>query len=176
MKKVRCPKCDHNTIFDETKYEDGQSLVFQCPNCGKQFGIRLNSSKLNDNKPLSDSDETATEEKPVGFLVVIENIFGFRQELPLLMGDNIIGRYQKGHDIQCPIESSDPSMDMHHCILTVKHGKGNSLKFILRDGPSYTGTFVGGEILGDREKRVIEDGTLFSIGATSIILHLKDEK
>ena len=48
-----------------------------------------------------------------------------------------------------------------------KHGK---LKYVLRDGPSYTGTFVDNVILGDRERRVIENGTLFTIGATSIIL------
>jgi FHA domain protein len=44
----------------------------------------------------------------------------------------------------------------------------------LRDGPSYTGTFVDNVILGDRERRVIEGGTLFTIGATSIILQTPD--
>ena len=34
MKRVRCPKCDNYITFDETKYRDGQSLVFQCSNCG----------------------------------------------------------------------------------------------------------------------------------------------
>ena len=33
MKRVRCPKCDHYIIFDETKYEEGQSLVFVCDEC-----------------------------------------------------------------------------------------------------------------------------------------------
>ena len=37
------------------------------------------------------------------------------------------------------------------------------------------GTFVDNVILGDRERRVIEGGTLFTIGATSIILHTPDE-
>lgn len=46
MKRVRCPRCDQYTFFDETKYESGQSLVFQCPQCGKEFGIRLGVSKL----------------------------------------------------------------------------------------------------------------------------------
>lgn len=27
MKRVRCPKCDNYIQFDETKYEEGQSLV-----------------------------------------------------------------------------------------------------------------------------------------------------
>jgi transposase-like protein len=40
MKRVRCPRCDQYTFFDETKYESGQSLVFQCPQCGKEFGRR----------------------------------------------------------------------------------------------------------------------------------------
>lgn len=33
MKRVRCPKCDNYIQFDETKYQEGQSLVFICDNC-----------------------------------------------------------------------------------------------------------------------------------------------
>lgn len=92
------------------------------------------------------------------------------------MGDNVIGRYQKGNPINCPIETVDPSVDMTHCIINVSRDKRGNLKFVLRDGPSYTGTFVDNEILGDRERRVIEDGSLFTIGATSIILRTKNEE
>ena len=46
MKRVRCPKCDEYIIFDETKYQDGQQLVFECAQCGKQFGIRMGVSKI----------------------------------------------------------------------------------------------------------------------------------
>ena len=47
MKRVRCPKCDNFIQFDETKYGEGQSLVFICDNCKKQFSIRIGKSKLN---------------------------------------------------------------------------------------------------------------------------------
>lgn len=174
MKRVRCPKCDHYIIFDEKKYVEGQSLVFQCEECGKQFGIRIGVSKIHGTQKEESNPDETPEPETVGSLIVIENVFGFKQVLPLHMGDNIIGRYQKGQNIQCPIESSDPSIDMHHCVLSVQHDKRGNLKYVLRDGPSYTGTFVGGEILGDREKRVIENGTLFTCGATSIILRTKD--
>ncbi len=173
MKRVRCPKCDNYIIFDETNYKEGQSLVFQCSDCGKQFGIRLGVSKLHTSQKEQSEVEEPQDESPA-WLTVIENTFAFKQILPLSMGDNIIGRYQKGQNIQCPIESSDPSMDMHHCVLTVQRDKRGQLKYVLRDGPSYTGTFVGGEILGDKEKRVICHGTLFTIGATSVILHTKE--
>ena len=46
MKRVRCPKCDNYITFDETKYEAGQSLVFKCDQCGREFGIRIGVSKL----------------------------------------------------------------------------------------------------------------------------------
>ena len=91
------------------------------------------------------------------------------------MGDNTIGRYQKGNAINCPIETVDPSVDMTHCIINVSRNKNGGLKYVLRDGPSNTGTFVDNQILGDRERRVIEDGTLFTIGATSIILHVRNQ-
>ena len=132
MKRVRCPKCDNFITFDETQYQPGQSLVFQCPECNKQFGIR--------------------------------------------MGDNVIGRYMKGNPrCNTPIETVDPSVDTCHCVIQVSRDKKGRLRHILRDGPSNTGTFVDNQILGDRERRIITDGTLFTIGATSIILRLSQD-
>lgn len=158
MKKVRCPKCDNRIAFDETKYEPGQKLVFVCPECNKQFAIRLKSPSAN--KPKED----------LGSIIVIENVFHFKQELPLRMGDNIIGRYHKTNSINTPIETNDPSIDFSHCVINVSRNKRGELQYILRDGPSNTGTFIDNVILGDRERRVIEDGTIFTIGATSVIL------
>ena len=170
MKRVRCPKCDNYITFDEKKYEAGQSLVFVCPNCNKQFGIRMGVSKLRETRKEEVLDENANE-KGFGSIVVIENVFAYKQVIPLQMGDNIIGRYMKNSGINCAIETNDPSIDINHCTITVSRDKNGSLKYILKDGPSYTGTFVDNVILGDREQRRIEDGTLFTIGATSIILH-----
>lgn len=169
MKRVRCPKCDNFIIFDETKYQEGQSLVFQCPNCNKQFGIRIGVSKLRERQKDENPDEQANE-KGFGSIVVIENVFHYKQVIPLQWGDNVIGRYQKGNPINTPIETVDPSVDNTHCVINVSRDKKGRLKYVLRDGPSNTGTFVDNEILGDRERRIISDGTLFTIGATSIIL------
>ena len=175
MKRVRCPKCDNFITFDEKQYKTGQSLVFECPECGKQFGIRIGVSKLR-NTQKEENPEENIEDMKYGSIVVIENVFHYKQVIPLRMGDNVIGRYQKGNPINCPIETVDPSIDMTHCTINVSRDKKGNLKNILRDGPSYTGTFVDNEILGDREKRVISNGTLFTIGATSIILKTNEEE
>lgn len=169
MKRVRCPKCDNYITFDETKYKEGQSLIFQCPECNKQFGIRIGVSKLNPTQKDENPDNNANYAN-YGSIVVIENRFHFKQVIPLQMGDNHIGKYHKGNRANCQIESGDPSLDDNHCVINVSHDKHGNLKYILRDGPSVTGTFVDNEILGDRERRVIENGTLFTLGATSIIL------
>ena len=175
MKRVRCPKCYNFITFDETKYKSGQRLVFQCPQCGKEFGIRIGVSKLRKTqKEENNSPIDENVESQYGSLHVIENVFHFRQVIPLQMGENVIGRYMKGNPINCPIETVDPSVDMTHCTITVSKDKNGKLQYVLRDGPSYTGTFVDNVILGDRERRVIEDGTLFTIGATSIILQTPD--
>ena len=174
MKRVRCPKCDKYTTFDETKYRSGQSLVFECSQCHKQFGIRMGISKLHDTQKEYNPENT-TEDKGYGSIVVIENVFHYKQIIPLQLGDNTIGRYMKGSGINCPIETVDPSVDMNHCRINVSYDKKNHLKYILTDGPSNAGTFVDNEILGDRERRVIETGSLFTIGATSIILKTKDD-
>ncbi len=174
MKRVRCPKCDNFITFDETKYESGQSLVFKCPECGKEFGIKIGVTKLRNRQKEENPDEMANE-KGCGSIVVIENVFHYKQVIPLQMGDNVIGRYMKGSGINCPIETNDPSIDMNHCVINISRDKKGNLKYILRDGPSYTGTFVDNEILGDKERRVIGNGTLFTIGATSVILRTTEE-
>ncbi len=173
MKRVRCPKCDTFIIFDETKYEPGQSLVFQCNECGKQFGIRIGVLKLRDTQKEENSKtQISSEEAEYGCIVVIENVFHFKQEIPLRMGDNVIGKYQKGNPINTPFETVDPSVDLNHCTLNVSRNKRGELIYTLSDNNSNTGTFVDNVELQPRERRRIEDGTLFTLGATSIILKL----
>ena len=180
MKRVRCPKCENYITFDETKYAAGQSLVFQCPECNKQFGIRIGVSKLREtqkeeNKQLSEGN-TSDKEMPYGSIVVIENVFHYKQVIPLQMGDNVIGRHQKGNPINTPFETVDPSVDLNHCTISVSRDKQGRLKYILRDNNSNTGTFVHNVEIPPRERRVIESGTLFTIGATSIILKGPEEE
>lgn len=162
MKRVRCPKCDNYIIFDEAKYTAGQSLVFQCDQCGKQFGIRIGGSSA---QPKA---------QDCGSIIVIENVFHYKQEIPLRMGDNVIGRYQKGNPVNTPFETVDPSVDLNHCTITVSRDKRGQLRYTLADNNSNTGTFIGSDEIKGRERRIINGGTLFTIGATSIILRSPD--
>ena len=169
MKRVRCPKCDNYITFDETKYQAGQSLVFKCDQCGREFGIRIGVSKLRNTQKEENPDEQENAEG-CGSIVVIENVFHFKQVLPLRMGNNVIGRYQKGNPINTAFETVDPSVDLNHCTINVSRDKYGQLRYTLMDNNSNTGTFVGDVELQPRERRVIEDGTLITLGATSIIL------
>ena len=108
-------------------------------------------------------------------ITIIENVFHYKQEIPLQMGDNVIGRYQKGNPINTPFETVDPSVDNNHCTLNVSRDKHGKLRYVLRDNNSNTGTFVDNVEIPPRERRVIADGTLFTIGATSIILRGPEE-
>ena len=173
MKRVRCPKCDNYITFDETKYEAGQSLVFKCDQCGREFGIRIGVSKLRNTQKDENPDEQENAEG-CGSIVVIENVFHFKQVLPLRMGNNVIGRYQKGNPINTAFETVDPSVDLNHCTINVSRDKRGQLRYTLMDNNSNTGTFVGDVELQPRERRIIEDGTLFTLGATSIILRTAD--
>ena len=174
MKRVRCPKCDAYITFDETRYEAGQSLVFKCDSCGREFGIRIGVSKLRATQKEENAGRQAFDDaepaSAVGHLVVIENVFHYKQELPLVMGDNVIGRYQKGNPITCPFETVDPSVDLNHCTITVSRDKKGQLRYTLSDNNSNTGTFVDNVEIKPRERRILEDGALFTIGATSLIL------
>ena len=164
MKRVRCPKCENYLTFDETKYSEGQSLVFICDQCKKQFSIRLGKTPTK----LPRKEEKMSENDFVesfGNITVIENVFGFKQVLPLQEGDNTIGRRCVGTNINTPIETSDMSMDRIHCIINVKRNKQGQLIYTLRDAPSLTGTFLNNEILGDKDRIRIEDGAIVTIGA-----------
>ena len=172
MKRVRCPKCDQFITFDETIYSAGQSLVFKCPECGKEFGIRIGVSKLRERQKDENPDERPAE--GCGSIVVIENVFHYKQVIPLRMGDNVIGRYQKGNPANCTFETVDPSVDLNHCTITVSRDKRGHPRYTLKDNNSNTGTFVDNVELSPRERRIIEDGTLFTLGATSIILRASE--
>ena len=173
MKRLRCPKCSNYITFDETSYSPGQILAFTCPNCNKKFSIRLAGNSKN-KQPEQENEEP--EREICGYLHVIENVFHYKQVIPIFMGDNVIGRFMNGSNIDCPIMTDDPSIDPTHCVTNASRDKKGNTKYILRDGPSNTGTFVNTEILEDRERRVIYDGTLFTIGATSIIFNIQKEE
>ena len=116
-------------------------------------------------------EEAESHKEEFGYITVIENIFGFKQILPLQEGDNVVGRRCVGTVINTPIESGDMSMDRRHCIINVKRNKQGKLIYTLRDAPSLTGTFLMNEILGDKDRIRIEDGAIVTIGATTFILH-----
>ena len=121
-------------------------------------------------KSQDSTQQSDTPSMEFGYLTVIENVFHYKQTIPLQLGENKIGRYQKGNPINCPIATDDPSVDLLHCIVIVSYDKNMRLKYELKDGPSNTGTFVDNEILGNKERRIIDDGQMFTIGATSILL------
>ncbi len=175
MKRVRCPKCDNYIVFDETQYTDGQQLVFQCPTCSKQFAIRIGKSKLQATRKEETFDEQENAEQ-CGSIVVVENVFHYKQVIPLKMGDNVIGRYVKGTDINTPIETVDPSVDTKHCIIRVQRDKQGNLKYLLRDAPSNTGTFYMNSILRDVDRVQLEEGSIITIGATTLILRVANEQ
>lgn len=175
MKRVRCPKCDNYITFDEKKYTDGQSLVFQCPQCGKQFGIRIGVSKLRKTQK-EDTPEENAEGNEYGYITVIENVFHYKQVIPLEMGDNVFGRYVKGTGINKPIETVDPSVDTRHCIIRVQRDRNGRLAYILRDAPSNTGTFYMNSILRDQDRVRLGEGSIVTIGATTLILRTAEEE
>lgn len=174
MKRVRCPKCDSFIVFDETQYTEGQSLVFLCSNCKKEFRIRIGKSRLTEMHEEKKLDERAYSQD-YGSIVVVENKFAFKQVIPLDLGKNEFGRYIKGTKINKPIETKDPSIDTFHCTINVEHKKDGSLKYTLSDAPSDTGTFYNNSILRDNDKIIIEEGAIITIGATTLILRAADK-
>ena len=82
----------------------------------------------------------------------------------------------KGAAISTPIETVDPSVDTKHCIINVKRDKNGRLVYTLRDAPSNTGTFYMNDILTDYDRVRLEDGSIVTIGATTLILRAAREE
>ena len=142
--------------------------------CKKQFSIRIGKSKLKATRKEEILDEQANKED-FGSIVVVENVFGYKQVLPLMEGDNLIGRRSKGTEVDIPIETSDPSMDRRHCIINVKRNKQGEVIYTLRDNDSITGTFLMNEILGNKDRIRIEEGAIITLGATTLILRATEK-
>ena len=121
MKRVFCPKCDNQLAFDETKYPEGKVLAFVCPQCGSQFKIKLGRKVVRTES--GQEKEVKEPDFSCGYITVIENSFGFKQELPLVMGDNVIGRRNKdttGVDVpiilvQYPCRKERTGTDRRRC-------------------------------------------------------------
>jgi hypothetical protein len=158
MKKIRCPKCDEFVRFEESRIELGHSLLLHCDSCGKNFSVRFKNK----------------EEKPVdytyGHIVVVENVFCEKQIFPLKLGSSMFGRRSLGTEVDCPIQTGDMSMDRKHCIFHVEEGKDGEIIHRVEDYDSLVGTFVMNEILQKKEKRIIEEGEIITLGATTLIL------
>jgi len=132
--------------------------------------VRIKTKVDDSQEEPAKQDVSATE--GCGEIVVIENNYCFRQVFPLHMGDNLIGRQKENYIVDCPIESGDLNIDYRHCVISVSRKKNGQLQYVLRDKPSNKGTFVDGIRLDPKERRVIEDGTVFTIGLTSVMLKL----
>jgi pSer/pThr/pTyr-binding forkhead associated (FHA) protein len=67
-------------------------------------------------------------------------------------------------------------VDTRHCIIRVQRNKRGQLQYILRDAPSGTGTFYMNEILRDVDRIRLSDGSVITIGATTLILRLTPDE
>ena len=171
MKRIRCPKCDEAILFDETQYEPGRSLVFECPECHKQFKLRIPMPK-----PIEEVEEEEEEAPVLAWLTVVENAFHFKQQIPLYEGENVVGRLVKGTRANAPIKTVDPSVDTTHCIVKAVIRPTGELVCSLRDAPSNTGTFLGSHLLAPREWAHLEPGDVITIGATTLIFSIADDE
>ncbi len=158
MRKIRCPKCEQFIRFEDSRIEPGASIIIHCDNCGKDFSIRF--------KPKTEKKE----EYPYGCVIVVENVFCEKQIIPLQLGENMFGRRCPGNDITSPIDTGDTSMDRRHCIIHVEEDKNGGIIHKVEDYDSLVGTFVMNEILQKKEKRIVSDGEIITLGATTLIL------
>lgn len=165
MKRIRCPKCDEPILLDGSQYAPGRTLVFECKACHKQFRVKIPAAKS-----AEDVSKTSVA-TPCATLVVIENAFHLKQEIPLYEGDNVIGRHVPGTKANAAIKTVDPSVDTTHCVINAKTNAATGETVLtLRDANSNTGTFLHTTLLGSKTRARLADGDIITIGATTMIV------
>lgn len=82
----------------------------------------------------------------------------------------MFGRRCLGTEINAPIQTGDMSMDRKHCIISVEVRKDGEIIHRVADYDSLVGTFVMNDILQKKERRILEDGDIITLGATTLIL------
>ena len=153
MKKIFCPKCDTAIPLRRERIEELQAsgedrLSIICPQCTHQLNLRLRL-------PSAKSMKRQEQRTSVGHIIVVENVFGYKQFFPLYVGVNAIGRRNKDTATDIPVITSDPSMDRHHAIIKVTEGRTGKLRFAVADDDSRVGTFLAGELLAPKEWRYL---------------------
>ena len=170
MKKIFCPKCDtaiplSREYLSKLIAQGEERISLVCPQCAHQLNLRLRLPQ----GQTKVAKQSRPDRPSVGHLVVLENVFGYKQLFPLFLGDNHIGRRNRDTQTDIPVITADPSMDRHHACIRVTEGKTGRLRYALSDDDSRVGTFVGGRILEPREWCYLESGDVITLGATSII-------
>ena len=168
MKKIFCPKCDTAIPLRRERIEELQAsgedrLSIICPQCTHQLNLRLRL-------PSAKSTKRQEQRTSVGHIIVVENVFGYKQLFPLYVGVNAIGRRNKDTATDIPVITSDPSMDRHHAIIKVTEGRTGKLRFAVADDDSRVGTFLAGELLAPKEWRYLQPGDVLppSSSATNL--------
>ncbi|GAD05456.1 FHA domain protein [Porphyromonas crevioricanis JCM 15906] len=169
MKRIRCPYCDQLIVLSNERIKVALSqegrLSLVCSGCKKQIKARI--------RPVS-AEKLPESSEPEGLLApaaifVVENAFAYKQTLKFGPGVHSIGRKNKDTQIDLPIQTSDPSMDRHHCLLKVQVDSDGNWSYAIKDDESRVGTFIAGRCLSDREWFCLNETTVITLGATSLI-------
>ena len=113
MKKIFCPKCDTAIPLRRERIEELQAsgedrLSIICPQCTHQLNLRLRL-------PSAKSTKRQEQRTSVGHIIVVENVFGYKQLFPLYVGVNAIGRRNKDTATDIPCHHLRPEYGSPSC-------------------------------------------------------------
>ncbi|MDY6122017.1 MAG: FHA domain-containing protein [Porphyromonas sp.] len=175
MKRVSCPKCDYRITISNDRIRqalaDRGRLVLVCPSCGRQIKAQLKTTGKQEQQGMEERGELSP-----AVIIVVENAFAYRQVLRFGKGIHSVGRQNKDTEVDLAIQTSDPSMDRHHCLIRAEVDSQGHWTYALKDDDSRVGTFVAGFCLGDKEWLVLRETTIITLGATSLIFEPHPDK
>ena len=144
----------------------GRADLF-CPECREHLRFTLKGNTLEHVHEYYRRTYPQTAQLPiVGYLRVIENVFGYSCLLPLTPGENTIGRYNPPYiQSTLPVHTDDPSMDRYHTLVRIEEDASAQVT----DCDSMTGTFLNGEEIHYGHMAPFVHGDTLTLGATSLI-------
>lgn len=174
MKFIICPFCKSriNASQFPASRRGRQHIVMLCPSCKRKLAFTIREQDLPNDKATDVKDTITNSDKILApyEISVVENRFTYNATFPLFVGSNWIGRYNdKYTSLEIPIHTSDPSMDRTHCAITVEALPDEEYIVTIADNNSLTGTFVNTKEVEQGEQRLLHNGDVITLGATTLL-------
>ena len=172
VKRIQCPQC--GVVLDVKNSKNETVKQITCPSCSTVLQVKF--APQNDPieahtyyAPKTNMDQYGKTELASSSTIHKSACLVYEgTTLPLMIGDNIIGRKGQTSKASVQIATDDRYLSRQHCRITITILSDGSLKAILRDYQNKNMTFVDGQAIDEGDEIRLSDGCRITMGNTTV--------